>query len=64
MGLAIPFFLAALAMHQFLIFFRRYKRHIRLMEICTGLMMVVVGVLIFTNYLSVLSHYTSAWLGE
>jgi cytochrome c-type biogenesis protein len=64
MGLAIPFFLAALAMHQFLIFFRRYKRHIRLLEIVTGLLMVVVGVLIFTNYLAVISRYASSWFGE
>jgi cytochrome c-type biogenesis protein len=64
MGLAIPFFLAALAMHQFLVFFRRFKKHIRLFEIITGISMVVVGVLIFTNYLTVISRYTSAWFGE
>ena len=64
MGLAIPFFLAALAMHQFLVFFRRFKKHIRMFEIITGLLMVVVGVLIFTNYLTVISRYTSAWFGE
>ncbi len=64
MGLAIPFFLAALAMHSFLIFFRRFKRHIRMLEVITGLMMVVVGALIFTNYLAVISRYTSAWFGE
>jgi cytochrome c-type biogenesis protein len=64
MGLAIPFFLAALAMHQFLVFFRRFKRHIRMFEIITGVLMVVVGVLIYTNYLSVRSRYTSAWFGD
>jgi cytochrome c-type biogenesis protein len=64
MGLAIPFFLAALAMHQFLVFFRRFKKHIRMFEIFTGFLMVVVGVLIFTNYLTVISRYTSAWFGE
>ena len=64
MGLAIPFFLAALAMHQFLIFFRRFKRHIRMLEIITGIIMVVVGVLIFTNSLVVISRYTSSWFGE
>jgi cytochrome c-type biogenesis protein len=64
MGLAIPFFLAALAMHQFLQFFRRFKKYIRLLEIATGLLMVVVGVMIFTNSLIVLSSYTSSWFGE
>ncbi|GFO60872.1 cytochrome C biogenesis protein CcdA [Geomonas silvestris] len=64
MGLAIPFFLAALAMHQFLIFFRRFKRHIRLFEIFTGILMVVVGILIYFNYLTVLSRYLTGIFGE
>ncbi|GFO70175.1 cytochrome C biogenesis protein CcdA [Geomonas limicola] len=64
MGLAIPFFLAALAMHQFLVFFRRFKRHIRLFEIFTGILMVVVGVLIYFNYLTILSRYLSGIFGE
>ncbi|BCG48592.1 Cytochrome c-type biogenesis protein CcdA [Citrifermentans bremense] len=64
MGLAIPFFLASLALHQFLVFFKRFKRHIRLFEIITGGFMVIVGILIFTNSLVVISRYTSAWFGE
>lgn len=64
MGLAIPFFLAALALHQFLVFFKRFKRHIRMFEIITGIFMVVIGILIFTNSLVLISRYTSAWFGE
>uniref|UniRef100_C6E5H1 Cytochrome c biogenesis protein transmembrane region n=1 Tax=Geobacter sp. (strain M21) TaxID=443144 RepID=C6E5H1_GEOSM len=64
MGLAIPFFLASLALHQFLVFFKRFKRHIRLFEIITGVFMVIVGILIFTNSLVLISRYTSAWFGE
>ena len=64
MGLAIPFFLAALALHQFLVFFKRFKRHIRMFEMITGIFMVVIGILIFTNSLVLISRYTSAWFGE
>lgn len=64
MGLAIPFFIASLALHHFLVFFRRFKRHIRLFEIITGAFMVVVGILIFTNSMVVISRYTSTWFGE
>jgi len=64
MGLAIPFFLAALALHQFLVFFKRFKRHIRMFEIITGIFMVVIGILIFTNSLVLISRYTSTWFGE
>jgi len=57
MGLAIPFFLSSLALHQFLVVFNRYKKYIRIFEIITGMLMVIVGVLIFTNNLSVFQRY-------
>jgi len=62
-GLGIPFLLSAMALHQFLRFFNRYRRYIRLMEIVTGLFLIMVGVLIFTNYLSRLSQLFSGLLG-
>ena len=57
MGLAIPFFLAALAMHQFLVVFNRFKKYIRLFEIFTGLFLIIVGILVYGNYLSRLSRF-------
>lgn len=64
MGLAIPFFLSSLAMHQFLVFFTRFKRYIRVFEVITGIFLIVVGVLIFGNYLSLFSRYASRFLGS
>jgi len=58
MGLAIPFLLSALAMHKFLVLFNRFKKHIRIFEIVTGLFLIVVGVMIFTNYLTVLGRFS------
>ena len=58
-GLGIPFFLASLALHRFITFFNRFKKYIRLFEIITGFFLVLVGVLIFTNWLSVLSGYVN-----
>jgi cytochrome c-type biogenesis protein len=57
LGLAIPFFLASLAMHQFMVFFNRFKKHIRVMEVITGVFLVVVGIMIFSNSLSVVQRY-------
>lgn len=57
MGLAIPFFLSSLALHRFLVIFNRFKKYIRIFEIVTGMFMVVVGILIFTNNLSVFQRY-------
>jgi cytochrome c-type biogenesis protein len=59
LGLGIPFFLSGMALHQFLAFFSRYRKYIRVMEICTGLLLILVGVLLYTNYLTVLSRYAS-----
>jgi cytochrome c-type biogenesis protein len=55
LGLGIPFFLSAVALHRFLVFFNRYRRYIRLMEIVTGVFLMIIGVLIFTNSLTRLS---------
>jgi len=59
LGLGIPFLLSSLAMHQFLTLFNRFRRHIRIFEIITGLFLIVVGVLIYSNWLARLSGYSS-----
>lgn len=63
MGLGTPFFLSSLALHRFLVFFNRYKKHIRVMEIVTGVFLIIIGIMIFSNYFSVLSGYASMWFG-
>ena len=57
LGLGVPFLLSAIAMHQFLSVFNRFKKYIRIFEIITGLFLVVIGVLIYTNWFSRLSGY-------
>ncbi len=63
LGLGTPFFLSSLALHRFLVFFNRYKKHIRIMEIVTGVFLIIIGIMIFTNYLTILSRYVSIWFG-
>jgi len=55
MGLAIPFFLSALAMHRFLVTFNRFKKYIRLFEIGTGIFLIIIGIMVYGNYLTKLS---------
>jgi len=57
MGLAIPFFLSSLAMHQFLVIFNRFKKYIRIFEVITGLFLVLIGILIFTNSMSIFQRF-------
>lgn len=57
LGLGVPFFLSALAMHRFLAVFHRFKKYIRVFEVITGFLLIVIGVLIYSNWLSRLSGY-------
>ncbi len=51
-GLGVPFLLAGLFMNRLLAFIARIKRHFRLIEIASGVLLVMVGSLIVTNNMS------------
>ncbi len=63
LGLGTPFFVSSLALHKFLVLFNRFKKAIRIFEITTGLFLIVVGVLIFTNYLASISQFITVPFG-
>jgi cytochrome c-type biogenesis protein len=56
-GLGIPFLLTSLALNKFLSFYGRFKRHFRAVEVVSGALVIVVGVLIMTNSLTGLARY-------
>lgn len=58
-GLGIPFLLTSLGLNQFLSFYSRFKRHFHTVEIVSGGLVIVVGVLILTNSLSRLAGWLS-----
>ena len=64
--LALPFFIASLALGRFLNFFDRYATLIPLVERVAGGLLVIVGLLVFTNYFVILNAYaislTPQWL--
>jgi cytochrome c-type biogenesis protein len=65
-GLGLPFLLSALALQSFLRFFKRYRPFIPVVERAAGVVMIVVGVLVFTNYYVALNAWavslTPDWL--
>lgn len=65
-GLGAPFLLSAIALGSFLKFFKRYRPLIPVMERAAGVLLVIVGVLVFTNYYVVLNSWaislTPEWL--
>jgi cytochrome c-type biogenesis protein len=63
LGLGIPFFISSLAMHQFIVAFQRFKKYIRVFEICTGMFLMFVGIMIYFNWLSRLSGVFTSLFG-
>ena len=61
-GLGIPFLISGLLFHQFLSFFKHFRRHIRLTEVATGLLLIVVGILLVSGKLGWLTMKMYQWL--
>ena len=59
MGLAVPFLLTSLGVDRFLSFYGRFRRHLHAVEVCSGILLIAIGVLIFLNNLKLLSGYLS-----
>ncbi len=59
-GLGVPFLLSAAALGAFLKFFKRYRPFIPVVERFAGVMLVVVGFLVVTNYYLVLNSWATA----
>jgi len=55
LGLALPFFLTSLAINFFLPLFNKVKHHFRLIEIGTAVLLISVGVLMYTGKFEMLS---------
>lgn len=60
-GLGIPFILAGVSISIFYGPFNRLKRHLPKIEMASGILLVVVGILIMTNTLTMISAYISQW---
>ncbi len=63
---SLPFFLSALAMNSFFQFSQGFRRYIRAVHVTAGILLLIVGVLILTEYLTILNAYaislTPEWL--
>ncbi|HEU5175655.1 MAG TPA: cytochrome c biogenesis protein CcdA [Gemmatimonadaceae bacterium] len=64
MGLAIPFLLASLAIERFLALFKRFRGGMVWINRIAGVLLIVVGVLLMTNYLTFLSSYLQSMTPE
>ena len=56
-GLGVPFLISGLLFHGFLGFFDRFKKHIRIVEIITGVLLMIAGVLLFFDQFGRIAGY-------
>ena len=62
LGLGIPFLLTSVAINQFFAVTKRIREHYHAIELVSGGLLVVIGVLIFTNQLTVITRYLQPYL--
>jgi cytochrome c-type biogenesis protein len=61
-GLGLPFLLSGLLFHAFLTFFNRFKKYIRIVELVTGVLLMVIGVMLAFDLFGRLTGYLYRWL--
>jgi cytochrome c-type biogenesis protein len=65
-GLAVPFFLSALAVNSFFQFSQKFRRYIHAVHVIGGVLLIIVGILLITDYMTFLNAYalrfTPDWL--
>ncbi len=61
LGLGIPFFLAAVAIRRFLSALKRMRHHVRAVEVSAGVVLVLLGVLLLFDRMTLLINYLPQW---
>lgn len=61
-GLGVPFIATALAINKFFAASARIRKHYHTIEVISGVLLVAVGVLIFTNRFTVIAQYLTPYL--
>ncbi len=56
-GLAVPFLLTSLGVNRFLGFYARFRRHLHTVEVFSGALLIVFGLLIALGRFTMLSGY-------
>jgi cytochrome c-type biogenesis protein len=61
-GLGIPFLASGVLFHWFLNIFNRFRKYIRIIEIVTGGLLMVVGIMLFFDLFGRLAGYLYQWI--
>jgi cytochrome c-type biogenesis protein len=63
-GLSIPFLLTAVGVARFMKFYQKFRKHLHTVEVCSGVLLLIIGGLIFTNALTLISSHISGYSFE
>src|SRR6266446_9578869 len=62
-GLAVPFLVTGLGINQFLSFYGKFRRHLHKVEVASGIILILIGLLVMSNRVTLLaSSHLAAWL--
>src|SRR5688500_10568665 len=61
-GLAVPFLLTGLALNQFLGFYSHFRRHLHKVEVASGILLIVIGLMVASNSLTWVAQVASRYL--
>ncbi|MGH7664661.1 MAG: cytochrome c biogenesis CcdA family protein [Gemmatimonadaceae bacterium] len=64
LGLAVPFLLSALAINHFLALFTRMRSRMIWISRVAGVLLIIVGLLLITNYFTILASYLQGFTPE
>ncbi len=64
LGLGVPFLISALAFNTFLTYFSRFNRYLRIVSIVSGIFLVIVGLLLIFDCLSIFAQYLNMFLPQ
>ncbi len=58
-GLGLPLFLTSLGVNSFLTYFRQLRNYLRMITMVSGVFLIVVGVMIYTNSFTLITAFLS-----
>jgi cytochrome c-type biogenesis protein len=61
LGLGIPFLISAMLTKYFISFFNTFKNHLRKVEIISGILLVIIGIMMITGKLDDISYMLVQW---
>src|ERR1051325_3544761 len=54
-GLAVPFLVTGLAINQFLSFYSKFRQHLHKVEVVSGIILILIGILVMSNRVTLLA---------